>query len=157
MKFKIFFLKNSTGVSSFISCQESSGVAGTMVKFASQSEHALRSQLLWNQFCNRESANTTHIFQARGVSGFLAAETRMFFFFLFFPFLFSILRERGRERERKEKKHPCIVASHTPPTGDLAHNPGKFPDWESNQWLFGSQAGTESIEPHQPGLKKFFY
>ena len=25
------------------------------------------------------------------------------------------------------------------------------PDWESNQWLFGSQARTQSTEPHQPG------
>ena len=39
-----------------------------------------------------------------------------------------------------------------PPAGDLAWNPGKCPDWESNQWPFGSQAGTQSPEPHQPGL-----
>ena len=39
-----------------------------------------------------------------------------------------------------------------PPTGDMAHNPGMCPDWESNQRLFGSQASTESTEPHQPGL-----
>ena len=25
-----------------------------------------------------------------------------------------------------------MVASHAPPTGDLAHNPGMCPDWESN-------------------------
>ena len=39
------------------------------------------------------------------------------------------------------------------PTGDLACNPGTCPDWESNQWPFGSQAGTQSTEPHQPGPK----
>ena len=36
---------------------------------------------------------------------------------------------------------------------NLAHNPGMCPDWESNQQPFGSQAGTQSTEPHQPGLK----
>ena len=43
-----------------------------------------------------------------------------------------------------------MVASHTPPTGDLAHNSGMCPDWELNQRHFGSQAGTQSTEPHQP-------
>ena len=46
--------------------------------------------------------------------------------------------ERGREGERE--KHQCVVASHAPPTGDLARNPGMCPDWESNQQHFGSQA-----------------
>ena len=32
---------------------------------------------------------------------------------------------------------------------DLARNPGKCPDWESNRRLFSSQASTK---PHQPGL-----
>ena len=38
------------------------------------------------------------------------------------------------------------------PHGDLASNPGMCPDWESNPQPFGSQAGTESTEPHQPGV-----
>ena len=62
-----------------------------------------------------------------------------------------IFRERGREEEREGEKHQCVVASHVPPTGDLAHNPGMSPDWESNQRLFGLQASTQSTEPHQPG------
>ena len=37
-------------------------------------------------------------------------------------FIYLFLK-RGREGER-EGKHPCVVASHTPPTGDLAGNPG---------------------------------
>ena len=41
-----------------------------------------------------------------------------------------------------------MVAS---PTGDLARNLGKFPNWESSQRPFDSQAGTQSTEPHQPG------
>ena len=38
-----------------------------------------------------------------------------------------------------------------PCTGDLACSPGMFPDGESNWQPFGSQAGTQSTEPHQPG------
>ena len=42
------------------------------------------------------------------------------------------------------------------PTGNLAHNPGMFPDWESNHPPFGSQAGTQSTEPCQPGPESQF-
>ena len=41
--------------------------------------------------------------------------------------------------ERKGEKHQCVVASHVDPTGDRAHNQGMCPDWELNQWPFGSQ------------------
>ena len=58
----------------------------------------------------------------------------------------------GREGEREGEKHQCVVASHTPPTGDLACNPGMRPDWKLNQWPFGLQAGAQSAEPHQLGL-----
>ena len=37
--------------------------------------------------------------------------------------------EREREEEREGEKHQCVVATHIPPTGDLAHNPGMCPDW----------------------------
>ena len=36
-------------------------------------------------------------------------------------------------------------------SGDLAHNPGMCPDWESNQRLFVLQSCAQSTEPHQPG------
>ena len=49
------------------------------------------------------------------------------------------------------------VASHTPPTGDLACNPGMWPDWELNPVPFSPQAGTQSTEPHQPGLIASFF
>ena len=42
------------------------------------------------------------------------------------------------------------------PDWDPAHNPGMCPDWESNLWPFGLQAGTQSSEPHQPGLILYF-
>ena len=54
--------------------------------------------------------------------------------------------------EREGKKHQCVVVSRAPPTGDLAHNPDMYPDWESNRWPFGLQAGIQSTELHQPGL-----
>ena len=41
--------------------------------------------------------------------------------------------------------------SHTPPTGDLACNPGMCPDWESNWQPFDLQVHTQSTEQHQPG------
>ena len=33
----------------------------------------------------------------------------------------------GREGEREGEKHQCVDASHAPPTGDLACNPGMCP------------------------------
>ena len=61
------------------------------------------------------------------------------------------------EGEREGETHQCAVASRTPPIGDLAHNPGMYPDWESNQQPFGSQVGAQSTEPHQPGLIFLFF
>ena len=63
--------------------------------------------------------------------------------------------ERGREGEREGEKHQCVFASHMPPTGDLARNPGMCPDSESNWQLFGLRSNTQSAEPHQPGLTPF--
>ena len=57
----------------------------------------------------------------------------------------------GRAGEREREKHQCVVASHRPPTWDLACNPSMCPDWESNRQPFGSQARAQSSEPHQPG------
>ena len=53
----------------------------------------------------------------------------LFFFFLRF-YLFIFLergREGGKEGEIEGEKHRCVVASCTPPTGDLAPNPGMCP------------------------------
>ena len=74
----------------------------------------------------------------------------------FFPKILFIFRKRGREGDREGEKHQ-LVASHIPPDGDLAHNPGMCPDWESNQRPFGFQAGAQSTEPHQPGLDIDFH
>ena len=50
-----------------------------------------------------------------------------FLFFFFLKILF-IFRERVREGEREGEKHHCVVASHVPPTGDLACNLGVCPE-----------------------------
>ena len=65
--------------------------------------------------------------------------------------MYLFFREKGREGAREGEKNQCVLASHTLPIMDLAHNPGMRPDWELNQRPFGWQAGTQSTEPHQPG------
>ena len=54
----------------------------------------------------------------------------------------------GRKRGRELSMCASFCMS---PTGDLAHNSGMCPNWESNQQPFGSQAGTQCTEPHQLG------
>ena len=72
-------------------------------------------------------------------------------FFCLFVFKdFIYFRQKGREGEREVEKHQCVFAF-VRPTGDLARNPGTCTDWESNWRPPGSQASTQSTEPHQPG------
>ena len=59
---------------------------------------------------------------------------------MFLRFYLFIFRDRGREGERDGEQHQCVFTSCTPHTGDLACNPGMYPDWESNQRPFGSQS-----------------
>ena len=63
-----------------------------------------------------------------------------YFYFLKRFYLFNF-RERGKEGERGEK-HQCVVASHAPPTGDLACNPGIR--------LTGNQTGNPLVR--RPGI-----
>ena len=70
------------------------------------------------------------------MSAFIAIFARsqsLLLFFYGFLFYFFIFRQRGREGEKEGEKHQCVVASHVPPTGDLACKPGMCPDWESNR------------------------
>ena len=75
------------------------------------------------------------------------------FNYIFKKFLKRLNFQREGEGERKRGKETsrCGCFLHAP-IGDLACNPGMCPDWESNQQPFGSQAGTQSTELHQPGL-----
>ena len=79
------------------------------------------------------------------LSFFFRKAHSLFFFFKFYLFL-----EKGREGERGRETSRCGCLSWTG-VGNLACNPGMYPNWESNQRPFGSQAGTQSTEPHQPG------
>ena len=63
-------------------------------------------------------------------------------------FIFYTEEKGGRKRGRDTS---MCGFSRVPPIGNLSHNPGMYPDWESNQWPFGLQAGTQSTEPHQRG------
>ena len=73
-----------------------------------------------------------------------------FYLLLFLKKRFYLFIFRRGKGGGEAEKHQCVVASHMPPTGGLAGNPGVSPDWESNQGSFGSQARTQSAEPHQP-------
>ena len=73
------------------------------------------------------------------------------FIYLFIHSFLDRVREVERGGEREGEKHQCVVASHVPPTGDLACNPGMCPDRESNHPPFGLQAHAQSTEPHHPG------
>ena len=56
-------------------------------------------------------------------------------YFFFLPeILFIYFYREGKEGEREEEKQEnhWSVASHTPPTGNMTHNPGMCPDQESN-------------------------
>ena len=81
----------------------------------------------------------------------ITLECNVIIIFKFFLKILFIFRQRGRERERVGGKHQYVVASHMPPTRDVACNPGMCPDQESNQRSFGLQAGAQSTELHQPG------
>ena len=70
-------------------------------------------------------------------------------------FYLFIFREGKGGTKRGRETSMCVCLS-CGPIGDLACNPGICPDWESNQWPFGSQASAQSTEPHQPGLLGVF-
>ena len=59
----------------------------------------------------------------------ICKEDRMFknLVFFFERFHLFIFREKGRDGVREGEKHQRGVASHVPPTGNLARNPGMCP------------------------------
>ena len=83
-------------------------------------------------------------------SSHFLTELPLFKKIFFKDFIYFYREGKGR---RKRGKYQCVIISCVPPTGDLACNPGICPDWESNQQPFGSQAGAQSTEPHQPGTE----
>ena len=71
------------------------------------------------------------------------------FYFILKRFYLLLHEGEGREKERERNIHVWLPLA-CPPPGNLVFNPGMCPDWESNRWPFGSHAGTQSTEPHQP-------
>ena len=71
-------------------------------------------------------------------------------YFLKILFIYFQRKEKGG-RKRGGETSMCGFLSCTPPTGDLAGNPGMCPDWELNWRPFGLQTGTQSTESHQSG------
>ena len=76
----------------------------------------------------------------------------MLYFFKIYLFIF---RERGRDGERQGEKHQFVIAFHVAPTRDPACNPGMHPDWESNQWSFGSQPTLNPLNYTSQGYALF--
>ena len=74
--------------------------------------------------------------------GFFQKNLKRFYLFIF--------RDKGKEGERQGEKHvqDQSVASHTPPTGDLASNTGMCSDRESNLEPSSLQTSAQSTEPH---------
>ena len=60
--------------------------------------------------------------------------------------------DRREGWEKEERNISVWLPLMCPLLGTWPHNPGMCPDWELSQGPFSSQAGTQSTEPHQPGL-----
>ena len=74
--------------------------------------------------------------------------------FLLFPLICLFLERKGGEKRGRETSMcGCLLcASHWRP----CCNPGMCPDWELNQWPFGSQASTQSTGHTSQGLFLLF-
>ena len=96
----------------------------------------------------------THVLGGRDHCSFLSKFSLPPEFFKDYLFIF---RQKGKEEEREGEKHQCVVASRASPTGYLAHNPGMYPDWESNQCpLFPRLVLSPLSHTSQGSLLNFF-
>ena len=92
-----------------------------------------------------EKRRQGHLFPLQSL---LRSHRYHFFFYYLFIYLFL---KRGREKER-EKNTDVQGKCQSPPTRDLASNPGMCPHWESNWWPFCLWNDAQSTEPLLPGL-----
>ena len=60
------------------------------------------------------------------INGLSLSVDLIFFIFIFFKIHLFIFRQMEMEGEREGEKLQCVVASHALPTGDLAHNSGRY-------------------------------
>lgn len=73
--------------------------------------------------------------------------------FIYFKISFYWLQREGRRGKKdrnidgRETLTGCLL--HTL-TWDQVCNPGRFPDWELNQWSCGVWDNAQPAEPHQP-------
>ena len=66
-------------------------------------------------------------------------------------FIYLFLKKgEGREKEIEKNINVCLPLM-CPQPGTWHATQACARDWESNWWPFGSQAGTQSTEPHHPG------
>ena len=66
--------------------------------------------------------------------------------------------ERGEGREKEMERNISVwLPLMRPLLGIWPATQACALDWELNQWLFGSQAGTQSTEPHQPWLNVQYF
>ena len=64
--------------------------------------------------------------------------------------LFIFREGNGKEKERERNISVWLPLTHLL-LGTWPATQACALDWESNPWPFGSQASTQSTEPHQPG------
>ena len=104
----------------------------------------------WSMWRN----SATHKYLAGKGSSVLIAFLNNFGYFL--KKILFIFREGKRGWKRESNIDACethqLVASPTPATGNLAHNPDLCPDQELNQWPFSLRDDAQPIEPYQSGL-----
>ena len=74
---------------------------------------------------------------------------------VFMKILFIYFQTEGKGK-RKREKHPCVVAFHRRLTGDLAHNPGMCPDWESNHEALVCRPVLNPLSYSSQGFPKRF-
>ena len=60
----------------------------------------------------------------------------------------------GKEGKREGEKHHCVVSSYAP-SGDLAHNPGMCPDWESTGDPLIPRSALSSLSHTSQGTNNF--
>ena len=82
---------------------------------------------------------------------------------LFLKDFMYLFLERGVGREKERERNIVVqeihrsVASHTPPTEDLAQSPGMCPNWESNQRPFGCKPVVNPLSHTTKGSPLFFF